>query len=116
LWQQRLLKVRLFDQLIDNVDRHGNNLLVTSDFDFRLIDHSRSFRPMRSLRKPEDLTRFSRTLLDAIAALDERGLKAQLGRYLTAGQIDRVLQRRDAILDLAKTRIAENGEAAVIYR
>ena len=70
---------------------------------------------MRSLRKPDDLTRFSRTLLDAIAALDERGLKAQLGRYLTSGQIDRVLQRRDAILDLAKARIAEKGEAAVIY-
>jgi hypothetical protein len=114
-WNKLMLKARLFDQLIANVDRHMNNLLVTKEFDIRLIDHSRSFRPLRELRTPEDLTRFSRSLLDAIAKLERRSLSKELGRYLSSGQIERMLQRRDAILALAKQRIAEQGEAAVIY-
>lgn len=108
-------KARLFDQLIANVDRHMNNLLVTKEFEIRLIDHSRSFRPLRALRNPEDLTRFSRTLLDSVGRLEMRDVRARLGRYLTGGQIERMMQRRDAIVALAKQRIAEKGEAAVIY-
>jgi hypothetical protein len=114
-WNQLMFKVRLFDQLIANTDRHPGNMLVTSDFQVRLIDHSRSFRENRELAQPGQLTRFSRTLLDAIAALDEDGVKDRLGRYLSSSQIQRLLQRRDAILALAQARVAEHGEAAVIY-
>ena len=34
-----MFKVRLFDNLIYNVDRHLNNILITKDFEIRLIDH-----------------------------------------------------------------------------
>jgi hypothetical protein len=114
-WNRQTYKVRLFDQLIANVDRHMNNLLITADFDLRLIDHSRAFRMRRTLSNPENLPRFSRTLLDGIRALTRDGLKREVGRYLDDGQIDRLLLRRDAILELAKARVAEKGEAAVLY-
>ena len=114
-WARLMFKVRLFDQLIANVDRHLNNMLVTKDFDVRLIDHSRSFRTNRDLARPDDLERFSRALLDGIQQLEKKDLKKRAGRYLRDEQIDRLLQRRDAILALAKKRIAEKGEAAVIY-
>jgi DNA-binding FadR family transcriptional regulator len=90
-------------------------MLVTKDFQVRLIDHSRSFRPDRELRNPEVLQRFSRTLLDAIGRLDRDGLREAIGRYLSNAEIDRLLQRRDAIVELARQRVAELGEAAVIY-
>lgn len=115
-WNQLMFKVRLFDQLILNTDRHARNMLVTEDFQIRLIDHSRAFREKSELPAPELLERFSRSLLDAIAKLDRDGLKAQIGRYLSNGELDRLLERRDALLALARQRIAEHGEAAVIYR
>ena len=114
-WNRLMFKVRLFDQLIANVDRHMKNLLVTKEFDVRLIDHSRSFRPTKDLKAPGDLTRFSKALLDGIARLEKKELTKQTKRYLRADQIDRLLQRRDAIVALAKKLIAERGEAAVIY-
>ena len=38
-----------------NTDRHLNNILITKDFQIRLIDHSRSFRPFDTLKEPKDL-------------------------------------------------------------
>jgi len=114
-WNRLMFKVRLFDQLIANTDRHPRNMLVTADFQVRLIDHSRSFRPYRDLAAPEQLTRFSRALLDAIATLESGAIRREMGRYLSSPQIERLLQRRDAIVALARQRVAELGEAAVIY-
>jgi hypothetical protein len=114
-WNRAMFKVRLFDQLIANVDRHLKNILVTENFEVRLIDHSRSFRTNRELTRPQDLTRFSQSLLEGIQKLEKQDLKKKTGRWLTDAQIDRLLQRRDAILALAKKRVSERGEAAVIY-
>jgi hypothetical protein len=114
-WNRLMFKVRMFDQLIANVDRHLKNILVTESFDVRLIDHSRSFRTNRELLRPQDLTRFSKSLLEGIQKLEKQDLKKRTGRWLTDAQIDRMLQRRDAILALAKKLVAEKGEATVIY-
>jgi hypothetical protein len=43
-------------------------------------------------------------------------VQTSAGKYLTSGQIDRLFQRRDAIVALAKKRVAEKGEAAVLYK
>jgi hypothetical protein len=114
-WNQLMFKARLFDNLIYNTDRHLNNILVTKDFQLRLIDHSRSFRPFDELRAPKDLTRFSRSLLDGIQRLEEKELTTRVGRHLTPFQIRGLLKRRDAILALAKTTAAQKGEAAALY-
>ena len=114
-WNREVLKMKLFDQLIYNVDRHSNNILITQDFHLRLIDHSRSFRAQKALRNPEQLTRFSKSLLEGLQKLDYQTLKKQVSKYLIDGQIKTVIDRRDAILALAKKLVAEKGEAAVIY-
>ena len=114
-WDREVFKMRLFDQLIYNVDRHANNILITSDFHLRLIDHSRSFRAQKALRNPEVLTRFSKSLLEGLEKLDYQTLKKQVSKYLIDGQIKTIIDRRDAILALAKKLVAEKGEAAVIY-
>ena len=109
------LKMQLFDQLICNVDRHLNNVLVTKDFELRLIDHSRAFRPTITLRDPALLTRFSRSMLDAIGKLELKDMQKRLRPYLVDRQIQALMKRRDAILALAKERVAASGEGAVIY-
>jgi len=116
-WNQEVLKLRLFDQLIYNIDRNLGNLLITETFDIRLIDHSRSFQTFAELRNPERLTRFSRSLLEGLERLEYAELKQRLGEpnYLLDGQIKALLTRRDRILELAEQRIAEFGEGAVLY-
>ena len=114
-WDREVLKMRLFDQLIYNVDRHSNNILITHDFKLRLIDHSRSFRAQKALRNPEQLTRFSKSLLEGIERLTYEDLKKKTSRYLIDAQIKTLIERRDAILALARKLVAEKGEAAVIY-
>jgi hypothetical protein len=114
-WARVTLKMELFDQLIYNVDRHLNNVLVTQDFDLRLIDHSRSFRAYRELKDPKKLTRFSQSLLDGLKKLEYQDLRKKAGRWLIDNQIRTLLSRRDAILALAQQLVAEKGAAAVIY-
>jgi hypothetical protein len=114
-WDREVLKMRLFDQLIYNVDRHANNILITEDFHLRLIDHSRSFRSQKTLRNPEQLPRFSRALLEGLQRLTYEDLRAKTRKYLMDSQIRTVLDRRDAILELARRLTTERGEAAVIY-
>lgn len=114
-WNRTMFKVRLFDNLIYNTDRHTNNILVTKDFEIRLIDHSRSFRPFDTLKAPRDLARFSKSLLEGIQRLEEKDLTAHLGRYLTLAQIRGLLKRRDAILALANKTVEQRGESVVLY-
>src|SRR5436309_8744669 len=56
-WEEQVARLRLFDNLIYNTDRHLNNLLITEDWKIRLIDHSRTFRPFEQLKDQKQLTR-----------------------------------------------------------
>jgi len=115
-WMQQVAKIRLWDNLIYNTDRNMGNLLITSDWKIRLIDHSRTFRPFDQLKDPKALTTFSRILLAKLEELNEPMLKEHLGKYLSPYQIQGLLKRRDAILALAKQLVAEKGAGAVLYR
>lgn len=114
-FEREVLRMRLFDQLIANVDRHANNILITHDFKLRLIDHSRSFRAQKTLRNPDQLVRFSKALLEGLQKLNFQDLRKQTGKYLIDAQVRAVIERRDAILALAAKLVAERGEAVVIY-
>jgi hypothetical protein len=115
-WNQQIAKIRLWDNLIYNTDRNLGNLLITSDWQIRVIDHSRTFRPFEQLKDPKQLTMFSRTLLASIKKLDEPMLQEHLGKYLSPAQIHGVLKRRDAIIALADKMAKEQGAGAVLYQ
>ena len=115
-WNQQVAKIRLWDNLIYNTDRNTGNLLITSDWKIRVIDHSRTFRPFAQLKDPSQLTIFSRTLLARIETLNEPLLTEHLGKYLTPYQIQGLLKRRDALLALSKKLVAEKGAGAVLYQ
>jgi len=115
-WEEQVARIRMFDNLIYNTDRHLNNLRITEDWKIRLIDHSRSFRPFDQLKEPKQLTRFSRSLLEKMEQLNEPLLKERLGKYLSPYQIRGLLKRRDAMVALSKKLIAEKGAGTVLYR
>lgn len=115
-WNAQIYKVRLLHQLTYDTDYNNiRNVLVDPELRIYAIDFSRAFRGFDTLLSEKDLKRFSRSALEKLALLDRPLLDQKLGRWLTGRQIDALLKRRDTILALAKQRVAEKGEAAVLY-
>ena len=115
-WNEQMYKVRLLHQLTDNTDfRNINNVLSDPSFRVYAVDCSRGFTIYVDLRAPKELTRFSRSLLEALKALDRPTLEAKLGPWVGGPGIDSLLKRRDKIVALAAKHVAERGEAAVLY-
>ena len=114
-WSEQLAKMALFDALIYNMDRNPGNLLITDTFEVRLIDHSRSFRPNHALRNPDELTRFSRSVLAKVEGLTESALGKKLGDYLTLTQLQGIIKRKQLILDRAKTLEKQLGANAIYF-
>jgi hypothetical protein len=115
-WNEQIYKVRLLHQLTDNTDfRNINNVLSDPAFQVYAIDCSRGFTIYDDLRAPKELVRFPRAALEAMKALDRTTLKAKLGPWLGGPEIDALLKRRDKILALVAKRLAEQGEATVLY-
>jgi hypothetical protein len=114
-WNRQMFRMKLFDSMIYNTDRHQDNILCTDDFQVRLIDHSRSFRMVEEPKDPQTLTRFSKSLLEKMAQLTEPVLQERLGAYLSQGQIRAMLRRRGRILALAHDLAQQKGEVAVLY-
>jgi hypothetical protein len=115
-WNEQMYKVRLLHQLTDNTDfRNINNVLSDPSFRVYAVDCSRGFTIYEDLRAQKELVRFPRSVLEAMKALDRPTLQAKLGAWLGGPEIDGLLKRRDKILSLAAKRVAEQGEAAVLY-
>ena len=97
-WGQQMAVVRVFDQLIYNTDRNLGNLLITSDWQLWMIDHTRAFRRHRTLRTAKDLTGCDRAVLERLEALDKATIQRELERWLDRAEIEGVLGRRDVIV------------------
>ncbi|MDQ3350285.1 MAG: phosphatidylinositol 4-kinase [Acidobacteriota bacterium] len=112
LWNQQMQMVRMFDQLIGNVDRNLGNLMITRDWRLWPIDHTRAFRVNRDLKTPANVTRVDRAVLERMKTLTRETVSRAAGRYLTTAEIDTMLARRDAIV----ARLGSLGESALFDR
>ena len=99
-WRQQIFKVRVFDNLIYNIDRNLGNLLITPEWRLIMIDHTRCFKSLGELRAPKDLTFFSRSLMESLQGLNKKDCEERCGKYLTDPEIRSLLERRDKILAL----------------
>ncbi len=113
LWNWQMCTIRTFDQLIANIDRNLENVVIDQHWRAWMIDHTRAFRMDRRIREPRNLTQCDRTLLARMRALDGAVLKERLGRYLTSFEIQGLLARRDQIVALFEGLANQKGEAAV---
>ena len=109
-WNRQMYVVRVFDQLISNVDRNLGNLLITNDWQLWMIDHTRAFRMQTTVRDPKALTECDRNFLAHLKLLDAPTLTREVGSFLTPPEIKGLLARRDQIV----SRFEQLGEK-VLY-
>jgi hypothetical protein len=107
--------MRIWDELIQNRDRNQGNILWTNDWTLWLIDHTRAFRLDPNLRRPDQLLRCDRTLLERLRALTPESLQQAVGSSLTRSEQDALLARRDKIIRHYDDRIARLGEVVVLF-
>ena len=81
--------MKMFDNLIGNIDRNAGNLLVDDDWNLYLIDHSRAFVTETKLRV--EMARIDREIWERMLALDEPDLTTALGEWLDRGAIRAML-------------------------
>ena len=112
LWNEQMQMVRVFDQLIYNVDRNMGNLLIGSTWRVWAIDHTRAFRTQNTLKAPANVTRCDRQVIEGLKQLNKEGLKKSIGEFVTDYQINGLLARRDKIVEI----LEKAGPSAVFDR
>jgi hypothetical protein len=99
LWARQYQIMKVFDQLIANVDRNQTNILYDKEWRLWMIDHSRAFRISKKLLDEKQLERCDRELLEKMKALTMEQLKAELTPYIRNSEMTALLARRDTIVE-----------------
>ena len=115
VWNRQLYIVRVFDQLIHNTDRNLGNLLITKDWSVWMIDHTRAFRLMKTLRNPGNLAKCDRKMLETLRSLNREKLNQPLRDYLRSNELDALLVRRDLIVQFFDQEVRAKGEQEVLF-
>jgi hypothetical protein len=111
-WNRIAVRMKMFDNLICNIDRNAGNLLVDGEWNLFLIDHSRAFITDKKLIST--MTRVDRELWERMLALDEPALKAALGKWIDGGSIKGLLRRRDAMKVVVDGLVEKWGDKAYV--
>ena len=114
-WNRQSHDMRVFDNLINNIDRNQNNILIDKDWNLWLIDHTRSFAMDESLPTPEKVSRCSRSLYNALKQMDKDVVKEALSSILREEEVGAFFMRHEILIKLLEDRVAEMGESKVFY-
>ena len=114
-WNKQINKMRVFSQLVYDIDRNRTNMLITADWKLIMIDFSRAFRMHHKLENPKTLGMCDRQLLDKLRQLDGAQVLEKTKPHLTKDEVKAVMARRDLIVAYFERLIAEKGEEKVLY-
>ena len=114
-WNDQMFQIRIFNELIYNTDANIGNILITKDWDVRIIDFTRAFRTHTKLRAPENLRRCDPRVLQGLRDLNIDVLRREMEGLLSKGEMKGLLARRDKIVEFFDREIASKGEQAVLY-
>jgi hypothetical protein len=114
-WNAQMDSIRVFDQLIYNMDRSQENLLIGTDWKAYMIDHTRAFRKWPKLRDASKITQCSPELLRRLKSLTRTAVARELGPYLSQEEIEGLMARRDLIVGiLDRHQAAPAGETVSV--
>lgn len=114
-WNKQMFNFRVFNQLVRDTDPNLTNYLITEDWKIWRVDFGRAFRLSRDLQSAKDLPMCGRELLAKLKALNREEVLAGTRPYLTNGELNAMMARRDKLVAHFEQLIARQGEAAVLF-
>jgi hypothetical protein len=111
VWSRQLIRAKMFDNLICNIDPNLGNWLVDPAWNLILIDHTRSFTTKKDM--VHVLTRIDRELWDRMKVLTVESLTSVLENWIGNREIRAIIERRDRMQGVIDKLVAAKGEAAV---
>jgi hypothetical protein len=114
-WNNQMYRMRVFTALVRDTDRNLTNVLITPEWKVFMIDFTRGFRLQPELMYNKDLARMDRALWGKLQALDRTAVKTAMGEWLTNGEIDAMMKRRELLVAHFSKLIAESSEDKVLY-
>jgi len=114
-WNEQMHRIRVFTQLVYDMDRNLTNLLIGPQWQLYMIDFTRAFRVHQQLKNEKDLVKCDRHLLDNLRKLDARHIEQAMKPYLNASEIKAITVRRGKIVEHFEKLIAQKGEKEVLY-
>lgn len=107
--------MRVFDALIQNLDRNQGNILFDDKWNLWYIDHTRAFDRNPLLRDAKLIEACDRTLFQNLKTLSDDQISAVLTPFLHKAEVRSLLKRRQKLVRHLEKLIAERGEAAVLF-
>jgi hypothetical protein len=114
-WNKQMYKIRVLDQLVYDTDANLTNVQIGDDWKVYRIDFGRAFRGFKALQTESDLVQCDRQLFTKLKALDGNELAARTKGFLTKGEVQAVMARREKIVNHFQKLIAERGENEILY-
>lgn len=113
--RRRMDDMKVFDNLINNIDRNAGNMLFDSLGEFWMIDHTRALSRSEDLPSVDKIKRCSRSLFTAIRDLDETLTRERLAPYMSSFELDALFKRRDQLVEFLEKKIKVNGEKNILF-
>lgn len=114
-WAMQVYAMRLWDKLIYNDDRNVGNVLIDSDWNIWMIDHTRTFRKYSQVPEIEQIKFVERGVWEKLNNLKDEEIRSCLEPYVSADEIKALLKRRTAIVKYLSERIKAKGEKQVLF-
>lgn len=110
----QLDQMRVFDNLIHNIDRNVGNFLTDARGRVWYVDHTRSFMRVGDLPSPELVVRVDRAFFERLGTVSDESVGQALEGHLPAPEVRALLERRRALVALIEQRI-EAGAGEVLF-
>ncbi|MCA1585283.1 MAG: hypothetical protein LC791_11120 [Acidobacteria bacterium] len=110
-WNRQIVRAKMFDNLICNIDPNLGNWLVDPSWNLILIDHTRSFTTKQDI--VHEMTRVDRELWERMQALTVEELVPVVAKWIGNREIRAIIARRDRMQAVIDKLVAAKGEAAV---
>ena len=114
-WSKQQSHMRVFSELVYDTDRNQGNLLITTDWKLWMVDFTRAFRTSHKLRRPENVQRCSRAVLERLRGLTEPQVAEATRPHLRPAEVKAVIKRRDRIVERIEDLLKQRGEEVVLY-
>ena len=114
-WTAQMYRMLLFAELVYDTDRNQGNVVYTEGWKLNMIDFTRAFRTWNSLQAVSHLVQCDAGVLERLAALTETRVREATDPFLTGGEIQALLSRRDKLVAHFNDLIAQRGAARVLY-